>query len=87
MLVGGRLVFLSDHEGTGNLYSCALDGTDLRRHTDHDGSYARQASTDGERIVLQPAAAPSGCSTGWTPTRAGRSRSRSARSRPAARPG
>ncbi|HUZ22998.1 MAG TPA: PDZ domain-containing protein [Streptosporangiaceae bacterium] len=50
MLVAGRLAFLSDHEGTGNLYSCALDGTDLRRHTDHDGSYARQASTDGQRI-------------------------------------
>jgi tricorn protease len=50
MLVGGRLAFLSDHEGTGNLYSCALDGSDLRRHSDHDGSYARQASTDGERI-------------------------------------
>jgi tricorn protease len=51
MLVAGRLAFLSDHEGTGNLYSCALDGSDLRRHSDHDGSYARQASTDGERIV------------------------------------
>jgi tricorn protease len=51
MLVAGRLAFLSDHEGTGNLYSCALDGSDLRRHTDHDGSYARQASTDGNRIV------------------------------------
>ena len=51
MLVGGRLAFLSDHEGTGNLYSCALDGSDLRRHTDHDGCYARNASTDGQRIV------------------------------------
>ena len=53
MLVDGRLAFLSDHEGTGNLYSCALDGSDLRRHTDHDGWYARNASTDGHRIVYQ----------------------------------
>jgi tricorn protease len=51
MLAGGRLAFLSDHEGTGNLYSCALDGSDLRRHTDHDGWYARNASTDGQRVV------------------------------------
>jgi tricorn protease len=53
MLAGGRLVFLSDHEGTANLYSCTLDGGGLRRHTDHDGFYARHASTDGTRIVYQ----------------------------------
>jgi tricorn protease len=55
MLIGERLAFISDHEGTGNIYSCALDGTDLRRHTDHDGPYARNASTDGERIVYHAA--------------------------------
>ncbi len=51
MLACGRLAFLSDHEGTGNVYSVDLHGGDLRRHTDHDGAYARQASTDGQRIV------------------------------------
>ncbi len=55
MLIGGRLFFLSDHEGTGNIYSCALDGTDLSRHTDHDGMYARNPSTDGQRIVYHVA--------------------------------
>jgi tricorn protease len=55
MLAAGRLVFLSDHEGTGNLYSCALDGSGLRRHTDHDGFYARNPSTDGSRVVYHVA--------------------------------
>jgi len=55
MLIGGRLFFLSDHEGTGNIYSCAPDGTGLRRHTDHDGMYVRNPSTDGQRIVYHVA--------------------------------
>jgi tricorn protease len=59
MLVGDRIVFLSDHEGHGNLYSVDRSGADLRRHTDHgaDGRdfYARHASTDGVRIVYESA--------------------------------
>src|SRR5208282_6327359 len=55
MIIAGQLFFLSDHEGTGNVYSCALDGSDVRRHTDHDGLYARNPSTDGQRIVYHAA--------------------------------
>ncbi|KPI21664.1 peptidase S41 [Actinobacteria bacterium OK074] len=53
VFVGGRIAFLSDHEGVGNLYSCAYDGSDLRRHTDHDAFYARHAASDGTRVVYQ----------------------------------
>ncbi|MEU5715424.1 S41 family peptidase [Streptomyces sp. NPDC020403] len=53
MFVGRRIAFLSDHEGVGNLYSCRTDGSDLRRHTDHDAFYARHASSDGSRVVYQ----------------------------------
>ncbi|GHB37821.1 hypothetical protein GCM10010377_31040 [Streptomyces viridiviolaceus] len=53
MFVGGRIAFLSDHEGVGNLYSCAYDGSDLRRHTDNDAFYARNAAGDGTRVVYQ----------------------------------
>jgi tricorn protease len=53
MIVAGRLLFIADHEGTANLYSCEFDGADLRRHTDHDGFYVRNASTDGRRVSYQ----------------------------------
>ncbi|RSS80239.1 S41 family peptidase [Streptomyces sp. WAC06614] len=53
LFVAGRIAFLSDHEGVGNLYSCRPDGSDLRRHTDHDEFYARHASGDGSRVVYQ----------------------------------
>ncbi|MFJ2928393.1 S41 family peptidase [Streptomyces massasporeus] len=53
MFVGGRIAFLSDHEGVANLYSCAPDGSGLRRHTDHDAFYARHAASDGTRVVYQ----------------------------------
>jgi tricorn protease len=51
MWIGDRLYFLSAHEGVGNLYSCRPDGSDVRRHTDHVRHYARNAASDGQRIV------------------------------------
>ncbi|WP_026554237.1 S41 family peptidase [Arthrobacter sp. 35W] len=53
--VGGRIAFLSDHEGHGNLYSVAPNGGSLQRHTDHEGFYVRHASTDGTRVVFESA--------------------------------
>jgi tricorn protease len=55
MWLGGRIAFLSDHEGVGALYSAAPDGTDLRRHSSGDGFYARHAAGDGSRIVYESA--------------------------------
>lgn len=52
---GGRIGFLSDHEGTGALYSSLPDGSDLRRHTPLDTFYARHAATDGTRVVYSSA--------------------------------
>lgn len=53
--VGDRLVFVSDHEGTGNVYSVDVAGGDLRRHTDHADFYARAAASDGRTVVYQSA--------------------------------
>ena len=53
MWIGERIYYLSDAEGVGNLYSCRPDGSDQRRHTDHDAFYARHAQTDGHTVVYQ----------------------------------
>ncbi len=53
MWIGKRLYFISDHEGTGNIYSVDANGVDLTRHTSHNEFFARNAGSDGRRIVYQ----------------------------------
>ncbi len=50
--VGNRIVFLADHEGMGDVYSCLADGSDLRRHTRQIDYYARGLASDGQRCVF-----------------------------------
>lgn len=52
----GRIFFVGDHEGVGDLYSCRADGSDRRRHSDHEDFYTRHPSTDGKRIVYHAGA-------------------------------
>ncbi len=56
MWVGARLVFLSDHEGRGALYSCEPDGGDLRRETGPGDFCPRFPTTDGQRVVYSAGA-------------------------------
>lgn len=51
MCLGERLVFLADCDGSGNVWSCDLQGQDLRKHTRHTLQDARYASCDGQSVV------------------------------------
>lgn len=56
MWIGDRIYFVSDHEGIANIYSVNTKGKDIKRHTDHDEYYVRNADTDGKTIVYHSGA-------------------------------
>jgi tricorn protease len=49
----GRVFFVSDRDGTMNLWSMKPDGTDLRQHTRHADYGIKNPSLGGGRIVYQ----------------------------------
>jgi tricorn protease len=53
MLWKGRIYFLSDRDGTMNLWSMTEAGRDVRQHTKHDGFDAQWASLSNGRIAYQ----------------------------------
>ncbi|MGA2382564.1 MAG: S41 family peptidase [Gemmatimonadales bacterium] len=53
MVWQGRVYFLSDRDGTMNIWSMNPDGGALKQETHHDGWDVRGASLDGGRIVYQ----------------------------------
>lgn len=52
---GERVVFLTDEDGSGNLWSCDLDGGDRRRLTDHVEHFVRWPQVHADRAVYQQA--------------------------------
>lgn len=51
MWAGTRIYFISEREGTGNLFSCAADGSDVQQLTKHEDFAARWPDCDGRSIV------------------------------------
>ena len=52
MVYNGNLCFISDHEGTGNIYSMSARG-EMIKLTDFSDYYVRNANSDGKSIIFQ----------------------------------
>lgn len=50
---GDRLVFVTDEDGTGNLWSCDAEGRDRRKLTRHVEHFARWPQVHGDQAVYQ----------------------------------
>lgn len=52
-LIDNQIYFISDHEGSANVYRCELDGKALKRLTNHEDYYVRNLENDGSQLVFQ----------------------------------
>lgn len=51
-----KIIFSSDHEGVGNLYSSTPSGESVKRLTNHKDFYVRNQASDGKSVVYQAGA-------------------------------
>lgn len=56
MYYNGRIYFLSDRDGTMNIWSMDTDGSGVKQHTDSKGWDLADADMDGDKIVCQKGA-------------------------------
>ncbi len=49
--INDRIYFLSDKDGTGQIYSCTIAGEDVQHHTHHQDFYPRQLSCHSHRLT------------------------------------
>ena len=49
--IEGRIYFISDHEGVGNIYSCSPQGTHLKRHS-HCGEYYVRSFSHHQGVIV-----------------------------------
>lgn len=55
-LIDNQIYFISDHEGSANIYRCEIDGKSVKRLTHHEDYYVRNMDTDGAQLVYQKSA-------------------------------
>jgi tricorn protease len=55
-VIGNTIYFITDHEGVANVYSCDLNGQNLKRLTNHIEYYCRSLRSHGNTLVYQSGA-------------------------------
>ncbi len=55
MIIEERIYFISDHEGTANIYSCEFDGSKIKKETNFSEYNVRNARANGKNIIFQMA--------------------------------